>query len=814
MKAMNVFCASSDKEGKHMKVSMNWIREYTDIPLNAVEYRSRMVMSGTGIEEMTDLNAQIQGVVAGRVLTCAPHENSDHLHVCKVDIGQGEPLQIVCGAPNVSAGILVPVAVVGARLPGGLEIKVGKIRGVESFGMLCSGTELAIPNDLYPSVGDAGLLIFHDEYPLGMNINNILGLNDTVIDFEILANRPDCLSVWGIARETSAVLSTRLALPEVSVKEAGGDIKDYAKVTVLDTALCPRYAARVIDNVRIAPSPQWLRACLHAAGIRSINNIVDITNYIMLETGHPMHAFDLDQVSGKHIIVRKAVAGESLQTLDGKIHALEGNELLICDENGPIGLAGIMGGKESEITDSTHTILFECASFDRTATRIAARGLGIRTESSGRFERGVYPETAVTALNRACQMINRLDAGTVVSGVIDLYANPVPRQIISASCKRIAQRTGIDLPPDEILCILQRLYFSVRRDGDSLSAIPPDFRHDVEGEADLCEEVLRLYGYDRIPCTNLRGETTQGGLSLNLKRQEKLREILSGMGFDEVMTYSFFGLKLLDKLGLAAGDPRTKPIRIRNPLGDDTAFMRTTLAPHMLQVLSTNMNRGNNQAAVYEFGAAFDPFTRTSEGLFPELPVLCIGMFGGESDFFSLRSAVQVLLEREGVSAEIVRGGENYHHPGRCAKLMVGNDTMAVLGEVHPAIAERFELTGRAYLAEIDLTMLYAHEKVLGQVSLLSKTPAVHRDIALVVADIQPLGPVMKRIRETCGERLEEIRLFDVYRGEQTGEGKKSAAFALTFRAPERTLADPEVNALMDSILNVCKESFGAVLRA
>ena len=404
-----------------MKISMNWIRQYADIPVSPAEYESTMIMHGTGVEGIEYLGEECQNVVVGRVLTCRDHENSDHLHVCTVDVGQGEPLQIVCGAPNVREGILVPVALIGAKLPGGHEIKKGKLRGVESCGMLCSGPEIGVPVELYPSVGDAGLLIFHEDYPLGTDVRKIFGLDDYVADFEILANRPDCLCAWGIARETSAALGTKLTLPEVTVKDVGGDIADHVQVTVEDFTRCPRYAARVIKNVRVAPSPMWLRQVLHAAGMRSINNIVDITNYVMLETGHPMHAFDLDKVRGRQIIVRTAQDGETLRTLDGKDHALTSADLLICDAEGPTGLAGIMGGEESEITDSTREVMLECATFDRAVTRISARRMGIRTESSGRFERGVSEKTIMTALERACQLVNLLDAGDVVGGHYDCY---------------------------------------------------------------------------------------------------------------------------------------------------------------------------------------------------------------------------------------------------------------------------------------------------------------------------------------------------------------------------------------------------------
>ena len=444
-----------------MKLSFTMLKDYVDISLSPDQYAERMIMTGTGVEGVEDLSAEIANVVVGKVLTCEPVEGSDHLHVCMVDVGGEAPLQIVCGAPNVTVGILVPVALAGAHLPGGLKIKKGKLRGVLSEGMLCAATELKVPTDLYPSVGDEGLLIFQEEYPLGADVRPLLGIDDVSVDFEILANRPDCLCALGIARETAAVLKTELKLPPLTVQEAGGDINNEVSVKVEDDQLCPRYVARVIQNVRPAPSPLWLRKYLHSAGIRSINNIVDITNFIMVEYGHPMHAFDLDKVRGKEIIVRKAREGETLTTLDGTERILRPGDLLICDQEGPTGLAGIMGGEESEITESTRTVMFECASFDRTAIRLTGRALGMRTESSGRFERGVAPETAWDAMQRACAMVNQLDAGDVVSGAIDLYPSPKAPQVITASVRRIQNRAGVDIPAEAMRDILIRLGFGV-----------------------------------------------------------------------------------------------------------------------------------------------------------------------------------------------------------------------------------------------------------------------------------------------------------------------------------------------------------------
>ena len=797
-----------------MKISMNWIRQYADIPVSPAEYENQMIMHGTGVEGIEYLGEECQNVVVGRVLTCRDHENSDHLHVCTVDVGQGEPLQIVCGAPNVKEGILVPVALVGAKLPGGHEIKKGKLRGVESNGMLCSGPEIGVPVELYPSVGDAGLLIFNEDYPLGTDVRTIFGLDDYVADFEILANRPDCLCAWGIARETAAALNTKLTLPEVEVADVGGDIRDYVQVSVRDYEKCPRYTARVIKNVRVAPSPLWIRQILHAAGMRSINNIVDITNLVMLETGHPMHAFDLSKVRGRRIIVRTAENGEVLRTLDGKDHTLCPEDLLICDAEGPTGLAGIMGGEESEITDATTEVMFECATFDRAVTRLSARRMGIRTESSGRFERGVSANTVMTALQRACQLVNLLDAGDVVGGCYDYYEKLDTPQPIACSVKRLAARTGVGITAQEMVQALEKLNFTVALDGDTLTVTAPDYRQDIERDADICEEVLRMVGYDRIPSTRLRGESTQGGLNPLLQHKRRLRQLLGGLGYDEMMTFSFVSRKSIEALGLPADDPRMQPIQVRNPLGEDTACMRTTLAPDMLRILSGNYNRGNETAMLYEFGTLFDGTRRTAEGLFPESPALSLGAYGKGLDFYAIRGAVETLCAQEGVDVTVAPGADCYYHPGRSARLMHGQAVIAQLGQVHPDIAQSFDLPEETLLAEVDMNALYACAAPMGQVAPISRMQAVSRDIALVMEENQPLGPVMDAIRTAAGSLLEDARLFDVFRGAQLGLGKKSAAFTLTFRSPDQTLTDDTLNPVMKKVLKICKEKFDAEIRS
>lgn len=797
-----------------MKTSMNWLREYVDIPLSNEAYMHAMIRTGTEIEGVEPLSGGMDKVVVGRVLSCVRHENSDHLSVCQVDVGSGDPLQIVCGAPNVKAGILVPVAVAGATLPGGHQIREGKLRGVLSQGMLCSATELKVPQELYPSVGDEGLLIFQEDYPLGEEVSSILGLDDAVVDAEILANRPDLLSVWGLARETAAVLDKPFRMPKTGFEELPGSISDEVSIRVEDADLCPRYTTRVIKDVRIGPSPLWLRSYLHAAGMRAINNIVDITNFVMLETGHPMHAFDLKEVRGKEIIVRRAKAGELLTTLDGKEHSLSGGELLICDREGPTGLAGIMGGLESEITEGTRDILFECASFDRSHTRITARALGIRTESSSRFERGVSPATVMQALDRACHLVEALEAGKVLAGCIDLYPSPVAHQPIEASVRRINALTGVPMAGEEMLALLQRLHFEAELAGDRLTVTAPDFRQDIEQEADICEEVLRMGGYERIPSTRLRGETTQGADSLSRRRQSRLSSLLMGLGYDEIMNYSFFSQKQLDSLRLPADDPRLQALRILNPLGEDSALMRTSLMPDMLKVLALNMNHGNAEARLYEFGRVFDPVQRTKEGLPTERPRLSLGCYGEGQDFYSIRDAVLSLFTREGIGYDIRRHQEPYLHPGRSACILHDEKTLAVVGEVHPSIMEDYGMNGRAFLADVDLEAVCAAASPLQSVQDLPRMPAVSRDIALVMDEAQELLPLQRAIERACGPLLEKVELFDVYRGAQLGEGKKSAAFALTLRAADRSLEEKEIQAVVDKVQRSVKAQFGAELRS
>lgn len=797
-----------------MKVPMKWIKAYADIPMDAEAYQNKMIMIGNGVEGYDYLGAEVENVVVGKVLTCEDHPDSDHLHVTTVDVGGEAPLQIVCGAPNCRAGILVPVAMVGAKLPGGIKIKKGKLRGVASEGMLCGGDELGVPVELYPHVGAAGILIFNEDYPLGADVRPILGIDDTVMDFEVLANRPDCLSVWGIARETAVACGTQFHKPEITVKECDGDIHDFVKVEVQAHDLCPRYISRVIKNVRVAPSPKWLREYLHGAGMRSINNVVDITNFIMLETGHPMHAFDLDMVEGNHIIVRKAVENEHITTLDGKQHDLTPGQLVICDAVKPSCVAGIMGGEESEITEKTHTMMFECAVFDRAATRITSRALGIRTESSGRFEKGVSVKTCMEAMQRACQMINELDAGDVVPGIIDLYPEPAKEQVITASCQRIARRTGVDIPAEDIVRILKDLHFGVEQDGDKLTVTVPDYRQDVDGEADLSEEALRVYGYDHIPGTLLRGQTTPGGRSDRMRLKDEVSKLLTGMGFYEIIKFSFVSPKTVQKLDLGEDDPRLNQLPIRNPLGEDTSVMRTTLTPDMLNTLALNMNHGNEGARLFEIAAVFDAENRTEENLPTETQKLVLGCYGKEEDFFTLRGAVERLLKHLGIETRVEARGESYLHPGRKAILMAGDERVCCLGEVHPEVREKFDMPARAYIAELDMEQIARLKKPMGAVKPMPRFPAVNRDLSLVMTEATPVGPLMADMAEAAGKLLEDVKMFDVYRSANLGEGLKSVAFSFVFRGADHTLTEAEITSAMDKVLKAASEKHNANIRA
>ena len=795
-----------------MKVPMKWLKEYVEIPMNAEEYASRMIMTGTAVEGVDKTGEQFDKVVVGYVVSCVDHPNSDHLHICMVDVGGEEPIQIVCGAPNVHAGMRVAAALDGAHLPGGVKIKKSKMRGEVSNGMLCSGPELDVPAGLYPHIGDAGIIEITEDVAPGTDVKEVFGLGDDIVDFEILANRPDCLSVWGLARESSAVLNEHFVMPEIAVEENGkGKFEDYATVKVLDPVTCPRYCARVITNVKIGPSPKWMREYLYGAGVRPINNIVDITNFVMLETGHPMHAFDLSRVKDQTIVVRRAHPGEKLTTLDGKEHTLDESMLVIADNENATGLAGIMGGEESEIENDTASVLFECAAFERANNRVTARKLGVRTEASGRFEKGVCPATAMEALERACMLVNMLECGDVVPGAYDNYPNPAEGKTIEASVSRICRLNGVQVPGETMEDILNRLYIDTELCGDTLTCEVPAFRQDMDREADIAEEVLRMYGYDHIPSTLMNGVTMAGRRSETMAFNDRVKRALVGMGLYEILNYSFISPKWIENLGIAEDDPRRSAVVLRNPLGEDTSVMRTSMVPSMLTTIANNLNRGNAAGRLFELSKTFQP---AAAGELPaEKHVLMLGMFGTDVDFYSVKNACMWLMQTFGVTPAIAAGGDSYYHPGRKAVLTAGDVQLAQLGEIHPDVAERFGIEARAYVAEIDLDALRPLEAPLYGVKPLPKYPAVTRDIALVVNEKVGVGTMLETIKKSGGKTLESATLFDIYRGEKLGADKKSVAYALSFRASDRTLTDEEIAGSMAKILKAVEAEYGAELR-
>ncbi len=798
-----------------MLVPLSWLKRYVKIDLSLEEFVRRMIMSGTAVEGYEDLGAQVTNVVVGKILSIVPHPNSDHLNICQVDVGQEAPIQIVTGADNMSEGDCVPVALHDSHLPGGVHIKKGKLRGEVSNGMMCSGEELGVPADVYPSNTEHGLLILQGELTPGQDIRPVLGLDDAVIDFEILANRPDCLSVLGLAHEAAVAAGHPVEEPEKSYTAAGGDIGDLVSVQVEDTALCPRYCAAAVKNIKIEPSPLWMRQALHKAGVRPINNIVDITNFVMLEMGQPMHAFDLNSVRGRRIIVRRAQPDEQMMTLDGKDRKLTESMLVIADAEGATGLAGIMGGQESEITDNTQLVLFESACFDRANIRQSGRALGMRTEAQGRFERGVNVRLCREALERALHLVEELGAGEIVEGIIDLYPNQEPLPTVEAEIPYLHTLMGIQVPAQKMVEILDSLGIKTIQKGDSLLCQSPLWRQDIACGADIAEEVLRIYGYDHIPSTLIRGEAMAGHNSAHQKRDAALRRLLCGMGAYEALTYSFISPKWYDALNLSADDPLRLSAQLLNPLGEDYSVMRTTLIPSMLGTLATNLSRGNANAAFFEIGKRFLPKSLPLTELPEERPVLCLGLYGENATFYTLKGMVEALFKAFGIQdAAWQRAQAPYLHPGRGAEALFGKRSLGVLGEVHPDVAENFKIKSRVYVAEIDWDVLDAVATEVGQAKEMPKFPAVQRDFAFVMKEEVPVGDVMRTMRRAAGALCEEVKLFDVYRGVPILPGEKSVALSIALRAADHTLTEEEIGKVSAKIVDAVSTNYGAQLRS
>ncbi len=792
-----------------MKLSREWLGEYTTIGAPDKEYCDAMTMSGSKVEGWEVTGSEISRVVVGRVISMERHTNSDHMWVCKIDVGGERELQIVTGAQNVNIGDLVPVALDGSTLPGGKEIRTGKLRGELSEGMLCSLGELGLEQRDFPYVIEDGIFILEEDCLPGDDIREVCGLNDSVVEFEITNNRPDCLSVRGLARESACTFHTPLTFAEPTVTAGHGDIHEKLSVEIKDAELCPRYTARMVKNIKIAPSPKWMRRRLRASGVRPINNIVDITNYVMLEYGQPMHAFDYACLHDGKIIVRRAEEGESLRTLDGNDHALTPGMLVIADPEGPVALAGVMGGANSEITDETTTIVFESANFLGHSIRKTAIALGMRTDASGRFEKGLDLFATVPAVDRACELVEMLGAGEVFDGTIDVLAKEPETTFIELDDKRINALLGTDIPRKFMADTLTSLGFELN--GNTLTV--PSWRGDCTMLADIAEECARFWGYDKIEATDIRGAATQGGYSEKTLFVRKLGTACRAMGYTEVVTYSFVSPSSLDKIKVPADSPLRDNYRILNPLGEDTSVMRTTALPSMLGVLSTNLSRRNMEAKLYEMATVYKK--QPGKMLADERTVLTLGAYGGDVDFFALKGAVEALLcAARTPDVRFTADTETAaFHPGRCAAVWSGDTRLGTLGQIHPDVCAAYGLDGATYCAEIDVVLLHDLEGAEPVYTPLPRFPAITRDIAVVCDASVPVGELTECIRKAEKNVLRGVKLFDVYTGVGIPEGKKSVAFSLTLRSDDGTLTDDHAEEAVRAVLDALRENFGAVIR-
>ena len=796
-----------------MKLPLKWLKDFTIIEADPREYADALTLSGSKVEGFEKLGDEIDRVVVGKIISVDKHPDADRLQVTQVDVG-GETIQIVTGATNIKENDLIPVALDGSSLPGGKKIKKGKLRGVESCGMMCSISELGVTKEEFPNAVEDGIFILDSNCVPGTDIKEILGLNDTVVEFEITSNRPDCFSILGLARESAATFGTAFNKPEILVRELGDSVEGQASVEIQAPDLCSRYAARIIKNVKIGPSPAWMQERLKAAGVRPISNIVDITNYVMLEYGQPMHAFDLKNLNGQKIIVRRAAQGEKMQTLDGQDRELDDSMLVIADAQRAVAVAGVMGGANSEITDETKTILFESATFNGISVRLTAKKLGMRTEASGRFEKGLDPENVLDAVNRAVELVEELGAGTVCKGIIDCYPVKLEKRSIPFNPGRINALLGTDIDTELMMKIFARLEIEFNDTADTV--IVPTFRPDLECEADLAEEVARFYDYNNIKATLLEGKAaTVGGRTYKQKIEKIIGQTMQSCGLSEIYTYSFTSPKVFDKINLPQDSDLRKTVVITNPLGEDYSIMRTTTLPDMLGVLATNYNRRVGEARFFEMSHVYLPKSLPLTELPVEKPVLTIGMYGDNANFYELSGAIEELMSVLGIKKfklQAIHDDPSFH-PGRTARLIVNGKECGILGEVHPAVSEKFDAAQRNYVGTIDIEPLIKGTELKPEYKPLPKFPAVTRDIAMLVDDEVPVNQIESQIVSKAGKILEEVKLFDVYKGKQVPDGKKSVAYSILFRAADRTLTDEEVGKAMANIVKALAEKLGVQLR-
>lgn len=812
-----------------MNTPLSWIKAYVpDLDCTTQEYVDAMTLSGTKVEGYTELDKNLEKIVVGKILKIEKHPDADKLIICQVQIDEaGEQVQIVTGASNVKEGDKVPVVLDGGRVagsahddkphPDGIKIKKGKLRGVESFGMMCSIDELGSSTDMYPDAAPDGIYILSDnpaykDAPIGSDVPELLGLRDVVVEYEVTSNRVDCFGILGIAREAAATFDKKFIPPVVKVTENQEDTKDYISVDVQATDLCSRYVAKVVKNIKIAPSPEWMQRRLAAVGIRPINNIVDITNYVMEEYAQPMHAYDLDTIAGKKIVVKRAENGDKFTTLDGQERELDNSILTICDGEKAIGIAGIMGGENSMITDNVSTMLFEAACFDGTNIRLSGKKLGMRTDAQAKFEKGLDPNNAKEALDRACQLITELGAGEVVGGYVDVY--PEVRQPIRVgyNVEKINKLLGTDIDEETMIGYFEKIDLPVDRETKEL--IVPTWRQDIKCLADVAEEVARFYGYANIPTTLPSGSGTSGGLSLKLRVENIARSVAEQFGFCEAMTYSFESPKVFDKLKIAEDDVLRNTVMITNPLGEDYSMMRTLPLNGMLTSLATNYNRRNKNVRLYEIANVYIPKALPVTELPDERTQLTLGMFG-EGDFFDLKGVVEEVVEAIGLKKLKTydpKAGKNFLHPGRQANIMYGDVVLGYMGEVHPDVADTYGIGEKAYVAVIDMPTVMELADFSVKYTGIAKYPAVSRDLSMVMKKEILVGQVEEIIRKKGGKLLESCTLFDVYEGNQIADGYKSVAYSISFRATDHTLEEKEITTLMDKIIKGL-EDIGIELR-
>lgn len=795
-----------------MLVPLKWLRDYVDIDRETQEFADMMTMTGSKVEKVEFFGKETNGVEVCKILEIEQHPDADRLKVTKVEVADGQILQIVTNATNINVGDYIPVARIGAVLPGDFKIKKGKLRGVLSEGMFCGAEELTIPSQYVEEHKKDGIYILdhQDSFELGMDVREALGINDALIEFEITSNRPDCRSIIGIAREAAVTLGKELKYPQITVNGSDEEMKFEIDV---QTELCKRYCGKVIKDVKVGPSPYWMQRRLIEAGMRPINNIVDITNYVMLELGQPLHAFDLEDIKYDKMIVKLAQEGEKFTTLDGVQRTLTSDMLVIGNQDKTLDLAGIMGGENSEVKDNTTSIFLEGASFAKENIRATSKKLGLRTEASSRFEKGIDVNLTEAAVNRACQLIEELGCGTVLNGMLDYYPKKEEVQKITANPERINKLLGVNVPMDQFINILERLEFKCNLiSSDKLELEVPSFRLDICEDADILEEVARIYGYENIPSATLEGNATAGVKTNKQKFMDNVKSNSIAVGLNEILTYSFVSPRGVDKLNLAEDDERREFVKIINPLGEETSVMRTTLIPNMLDVISTNLSHKVEEVYAFECGNTFRP----QEGLPVETKKLSIGMYGKEVDFFSIKGAVETILTNVGFDGyEVEPETKNLtFHPGRCAKLVYNNICIGTFGELHPDVLENYDLNQRVYVAEIDIDLVFENLNNSKVYNPLPKYPATTRDIALLVKDEVFVKQIEDIIKANGSDILESYQLFDVYKGAQIEEGHKSIAYSITYRSKDKTLTDEDVAKVHDKIVSELSEKLNANLRS